>query len=1175
MSVNRIRKLDINNRPFLTAIYGITGVTNMQECFIEPNLREVNRWQELYLYLKEENYDTLFYNKELGFWGYEKQPLRLILEPTVRVDGKESPSESATSPQIFIFECSSPNAANRKKGIGLDGANDKSDMQHSSTYQESNSQIQSIRKPHYGGLVYNLPRQNQIETKDIVRHIRTFAETNPEYPLAIVIDNPQNITWKSDAIEEDITGLSNIQKGTTAYNTRILILYDVDSSEKLFHETISDAFFCSKSIIDFFRQQENEQFSNPSLFYIGTIEEDDIRNFLNKRRLENAELNDLLFKKMPLDEIVRKLSIEFPMRDSKGELVKVNGKQTYYSIVHQLETASDNSIMKTINSLSTDSAWIRLNQLIGIDDIKQQIRDYVEELHEQIENGIPIHPHLYLSGNSGTGKTTLAHLIGEILKDEGVLSRGHFVEAEPGDFISGFVGGTRPKTMQKCNEAQGGVLFIDEAYGLYNGKDDQNGQYGKEAVEVLLTYMENVKDMVIIFAGYPYDMEQLWKANPGFSRRIDEHHRWIIKDYEPETLVEIGKHLFVKGGYTMSAEFEKMLPKLYEYKYRIRDEKTWGNAGSAEDIARYCISGYKKTKRHDKRLDIDCIDPETLAIIKTIENHPKQKHLSAEEELASRIGFQSVIKQFEKYLDDYRYARLHPFQKDKFRPHLIFKGNPGTGKTTAARLLGRMMKEKGLLQSDAFIECKGGEMQDKIVGGTPEKVKELCERAKGGVLFIDEAHRLYDGRERDKKISYNDEVIGVLLTELEDNPNFICIFAGYPQKMDDLVKNTDVGFERRVPNIINFPDYNPDDLFEIALDMLSDYELTDKFKDYLKRLFKYVYNHRHPYRFGNAGTVQIIIGKIKSQYHALYREELNNGETIKMDIDAIPEEHLRHITPLTKEQKDVFNQQLNKLIGLSEVKKGILRVLDNVNNARLRADRGLQKDSDRPDLTFVFRGNPGTGKTTVANMIGSILSSYGLIDSPKVHLFGREKLIGDSDRLVKEMFDECFGAVLFIDEAHQLADDYVGREIFKKIVALMENDMYRGKLAIILAGYPDEMNTLINDIDKGGNRRFRNILDFEDFSLDELWKILDVRAKEKGYVLTPECRSKVDEWFNIEKEKQKKNFGNAGTVEKFIDLIVNNQNNRVNQFPDEDNVFWTTIIPDDIPINTTNNIFMN
>ncbi len=1167
MSVNRIRKLDIHNRPFLTAIYGITGVANKQECFIEPNLVKVNRWQELYLYFKEENYDTLFYNKELGFWGYEKQPLRLILKPTVRIDGKKTPIEATPFPQIFIFECNSPNAANRKKGIGLNSVNDKTAKQDSGAHQESNSQIQSIQMPDYGGWVYNLPRLNQIETKEIVRYILRFARTNPEYPLAFVITNPQETSWSSSVIEEDITGLINIQKGTTTFNTRILIQYDVDSSEKLFHETISDAFFCSKSIIDFFRQQENEQYSNPSLFYIGTIEEDDIRNFLNKRRLENAELNDLLFKKMPLDEIVRKLSIEFPMRDSKGELIKVNGKQTYYSIVRQLETASDNSIIKTINSLSSDSAWIRLNQLIGIDDIKQQIRDYVEELHEQIENGISIHPHLFLSGNPGTGKTTLARLIGEILKDEGVLSRGHFVEAKPGDFISEYIGGTRPKTIQKCNEAQGGVLFIDEAYGLYNGKDDQNNQYGKEAVEVLLTYMENVKDMVIIFAGYPHDMAQLLKANDGFARRIDEHHRWLIKDYEPKTLVEIGKHLFAKGGYTMTAEFEKMLSKLYEYKYRIRDEKTWGNAGSAENIARYCISGYKKTKRKDKCLDTDCIDSETLAILKTIENHPKQKPLSAEEELVSRIGFQSVTEQFEKYLDDYRYARMHPFQKNDFRPHLIFKGNPGTGKTTAARLLGRMMKEKGLLQSDAFVECKGGQMQDKYVGGTPEKIKELCERAKGGVLFVDEAHRLYDGRGHDKKISYNDEVIGVLMTELEDTPDFICIFAGYPQEMDDFIRNSDVGFEDRVPNTIIFPDYCPEDLYKIADSMLSDYEKTDKFVDYLQRLFKYIYGHRHPYRFSNARKVQNIVTAIKSQYRALYREELNNGETIKMDVDAIPEEYLRHITPLTKVQKDVFNQQLNKLIGLNEVKKGILRVLDNANNARLRADRGLQKDSDRPDLTFVFRGNPGTGKTTVANMIGSFLSSYGLIDSPKVHLYGREKLIGDSDRLVKEMFDECFGAVLFIDEAHQLADDYAGREIFKKIVALMENDMYRGKLAIILAGYPDKMNSLINDIDQGGNRRFRNILDFEDFSLAELWEILDVRAREKGYVLMSECRSKVDEWFSIEKRKKKKNFGNAGTVENFIDLIINSQNNRVNQFPEEDNVFWTTILPEDVPIN--------
>ena len=150
-------------------------------------------------------------------------------------------------------------------------------------------------------------------------------------------------------------------------------------------------------------------------------------------------------------------------------------------------------------------------------------------------------------GNHGTGKTTIARILGKILQEHGVLRNGNFYEYKGRDFCGRYIGETAPKTSAMCRDAYGSVLFIDEAYSLYNGEDDSR-DYGKEAIDTMVAEMENHRnDMVIIMAGYPDDMKRLMKANSGLASRMP--YTLEFPNYSREQLFEIFMQM-VKRSFT-------------------------------------------------------------------------------------------------------------------------------------------------------------------------------------------------------------------------------------------------------------------------------------------------------------------------------------------------------------------------------------------------------------------------------------------------------------------------------------------------------------------------------------------------------------------------------------------------------------------------------------------------
>ncbi|SPF41813.1 stage V sporulation protein K [Candidatus Desulfosporosinus infrequens] len=247
------------------------------------------------------------------------------------------------------------------------------------------------------------------------------------------------------------------------------------------------------------------------------------------------------------------------------------------------------------------------------------------------------------------------------------------------------------------------------------------------------------------------------------------------------------------------------------------------------------------------------------------------------EALTGLVTVKRLIRDLQAFVEIQKRRAQEKLIAEPLVLHMIFRGNPGTGKTTVARLVGRLFKEMGVLQKGQVIECERADLVGEYIGHTAQKTREQLKKALGGVLFIDEAYSLARGGEKD----FGKEAIDALVKTMEDNKdNLVLILAGYRQEMEWFLQ-TNPGLRSRFPIHIDFPDYTLDELLSIGNLMFKtrQYELTSEAREALRlQLGNLLISH--PYA-GNARLVRNLVEKtVRKQAVRLFRKPSSSREEL-------------------------------------------------------------------------------------------------------------------------------------------------------------------------------------------------------------------------------------------------------------------------------------------------------
>lgn len=513
---------------------------------------------------------------------------------------------------------------------------------------------------------------------------------------------------------------------------------------------------------------------------------------------------------------------------------------------------------------------------------------------------------------------------------------------------------------------------------------------------------------------------------------------------------------------------------------------------------------------------------------------PQSTRLSARKELDGLIGLERVKQDVQELISLVKYQEKRKQQgknTSAVSMHMVFTGNPGTGKTTVARIIARLYHEMGILSKDTIVEVDRSDLVAEYIGQTAVKTQKKIQEAMGGVLFIDEAYTLANGGDKD----YGREAIDTLLKAMEDHrDNLIVIVAGYTAEMHRFV-SSNPGLKSRFKKFIEFEDYNGEQLSQIFKNMAvrDEYAIDPPAMELVGKHFDTLYRTRDP-KFGNGRVVrnfyQDVISKVAARSTTI---NLHTQEKIlRSDIESVIG------TVKTRKGKPPL-EQLNELIGLEDVKKEINGLVQLAKYRKLCMDAGL--DAPAVSMHMVFAGNPGTGKTTVARLVGQIYHELGLLPTSNCIEVDRSALvaeyIGQTAIKTKEVLDRAMGGVLFIDEAYTLvragSENDFGQEAIDTILKVMEDN--RESMVIIVAGYVEEMAQFLTS-NPGLLSRFTKMIGFNDYSAQELEQIFYRLAKD--YTVEPAAARELTAVFHLMEQRKGKNFGNGREVRTFYEDVV-------------------------------------
>jgi Holliday junction resolvasome RuvABC ATP-dependent DNA helicase subunit len=723
--------------------------------------------------------------------------------------------------------------------------------------------------------------------------------------------------------------------------------------------------------------------------------------------------------------------------------------------------------------------------LIGVDLIAGSIRAQLADAVVVRKQGHAVRCHRLLLGSPGAGTSRVARAIADCAEQVGLTRKGATV------VTAREIRSQKPEDLLAT--AAGGTLILDQAHRLLPAPDVPSG--GEQALFDLLDALANRgdgSDPLVIVTGQPGPFAPFLRPDAALPRHFGEIVR--LDDWSAEQLAEVARRRLLAQGWTL--------------------DDPAGARLSAR--CRYLVNAVDLPRRHGHAVE-ELVQQTTQAARARLAGAATGQLLAADipgpvdepvslEELFAQLDTLKGIDAVREQLKQLIRASQERKARDPGRPvldgHMLLMGNAGTGKTTIAKLLPRLLCKAGILPTERLVEYPNpASLQSGYVGQTSGRVNEAIDRARGGVLFLDEAHQMADAGGH----NYQREILNTLLPRLEnERGQFLCVLGGYTNSLPAVLA-LDQGMPSRFPEHyrVQLANYDADTLAAIFLAMAGDARktLTAGAEQRMRQLMRLLRRWALP-AFANARGAREFLNA------CIARQVARTGADPSADPDVLVEDDIqlpRSATGRTPEEALVDAEaKLAALVGQPRLREVINRLRGNLLLWRAELEEGA--DVAPPLEHILLQGSPGTGKTTVARIMGSLLYGLGLLPRPHVEEVRGTELIrgiqGAAAQAVRELVERAIGGVLFLDEVSGLINQPQGVDVARELLPHLVDA--KGRFVMIVAGYPHVVDGFLA-LDDGLARRFGTVLELEDYTPEDVHDIARQVAKDAGLTLTPEA----------------------------------------------------------------------
>jgi AAA+ superfamily predicted ATPase len=465
--------------------------------------------------------------------------------------------------------------------------------------------------------------------------------------------------------------------------------------------------------------------------------------------------------------------------------------------------------------------------------------------------------------------------------------------------VDSVIGGSEKLTKGILAASLGKVLVIDEAYSLYPGKNQAHnaGSFQTAVINTIVAEVQSVPgdDRCVLLLGYQDQMEEMFQnVNPGLSRRFPIASGFVFDDFDNTELEQILDLKLKTQGFVVTDQAKKVAMEVLD---RARNRPNFGNAGEIDillDVAK---------ARHQSRFSRgESKSAGTLESLDFDENFDRadRSEANVKKLFEGSIGCEDIVRLLEGYQETVRIRRsLELDAKEGIPFNFLFRGPPGTGKTTTARKIGEVFYDMGFLADARVIECSASDLIGQYIGHTGPKVRELLDKALGRVLFVDEAYRLAEGRFAQEAV---DELTDSV-TKLNYAKKLVIVLAGYERDINRLM-STNPGLTSRFPEVVDFRNLTPDECLallqqrlkkqkstleekgaNVCLDISSLETPSEEFRERVVALFSALSKQANWASARDVGTVadKIFNKALKS------REEAAQGQLVVSEASVVAE----------------------------------------------------------------------------------------------------------------------------------------------------------------------------------------------------------------------------------------------------------------------------------------------